>query len=132
MNLDFLEKYSIQINSLILLFLVSFIYRFFTANNIYVLGITVGIYLYAFYSQVNLVSKGFFIKIALYCYIIADLIAIFLGRFNMKYILFTVIVFAFLYILTNITEGKVAVKKLSIFLIAYTIIKLLYILFLLY
>ena len=50
----------------------------------------------------------------------------------MKYILFTAIVFAFLYILTNITEGKVAVKKLSIFLIAYTIIKLLYILFLLY
>ena len=53
MNLDFLEKYSIQINSLILLFLVSFIYRFFTANNIDVLGITVGIYVYACYSQVN-------------------------------------------------------------------------------
>lgn len=131
MNLDVLEKYSLQINCLIVLFLVSFVYKFFTVNNMYLLAISSGVYIYTFYTQIKLISKGFLIRFATNTYVLIDLVIIFLARFNLKYLLFTLITFFLLYLITNITEGIVAVKKLAIFLFFYTLVKLIYIFFLL-
>lgn len=127
MFLDKIIKNKKMIISLISFLILGLLFRYTSLKSYFLLIILTIAYIFVVYYIINIIFRSYFTKLKFYIFFLTDLIVLLIGRLSLGYVSIHILMYILIIILVNKTEGIIGLKKGGILFLIYTLIKMIYI-----